>query len=125
MDSGVTAQASSELIQLDVLNCTDGDTKLTFDPNNPIEVDKAQRVIADMLHRGYSLFVEVEPGKTKRVMEFDPTRGEYLVSWGPSDGEAPAPEKKPGEPEVITPKHRLRVKAAGKKATGVGMTAGG
>lgn len=109
----------SETIALDVLNCTDGDTKLTFDTSSPIEVDKARRVITDMLRRGYSIFVEVE-GTTKRVMEFDAARGEYLVSWGPED-----PAEAPADSAIPTPRGRRRVKAAGSSATSVALTAGG
>lgn len=41
-----------------VLNVTKGDMKLTFNSDDPLETERASRVIQDMLRRGYSIFTK-------------------------------------------------------------------
>lgn len=64
---------------LDVLNCGLGDLKLSFDPSNPMELERAKRAVTDMLRRGYVIFIE-RGGTTVRAEGFDPETCEYLVS---------------------------------------------
>jgi hypothetical protein len=67
-----------------ILNVGAGDTKLTFDKNNPAECIRAARIVTDMLRRGYALLAEV--GKKKgqpvyqRVMEFKADTFEYIIA---------------------------------------------
>ena len=63
---------------LDVLNCGQGHLSIHFDKAAAAEIDKARRMITDMLRRGYVLFVEID-GKHHRVQAFDATRDEYIL----------------------------------------------
>jgi hypothetical protein len=67
-----------------VLNVGAGDTKLVFDPSNPIELIRSRRIVTDMLRRGYALLIEVPDGnggkRTTRVREFDESAGEYIIA---------------------------------------------
>lgn len=63
-----------------LLNVGTGDTKLTFDKDNPAETIRAQRIVTDMIRRGYALIVEVQPGQFQRVKEFRPETNEYIVA---------------------------------------------
>ncbi len=69
--------------QIGILNVGAGDTKLTFDKNNPAESIRAARIVTDMLRRGYALLIEIEENgqkATKRVKEFDPETCEYIIA---------------------------------------------
>ena len=66
-----------------VLNVGAGDTKLTFDKNNPAECIRSARIVEDMLRRGYALLVEVERDCVKayeRVREFRADTCEYIIA---------------------------------------------
>lgn len=67
-----------------VLNVGAGDTRLTFDKNNPAEAIRSGRIVQDMLRRGYALLIEVPDGKggktMTRVKEFDPATNEYIIA---------------------------------------------
>lgn len=66
-----------------ILNVGDGDTKLSFDPNNPAERIRAARIVRDMLRRGYALLVEVDVGGEKRFMratDFREDVCEYVIA---------------------------------------------
>lgn len=67
-----------------ILNVGAGDTKLTFDKNNPAETIRSGRIVTDMLRRGYALLIEVPDGKggttTERVKAFDPKTSEYIIA---------------------------------------------
>lgn len=79
-----------------VLNVGSGDTKLTFDKNNPAERIRAARVITDMLRRGYALLIEQPPGSGQytRAHAFDEATCEYIIAdFDPvAAGEADAAE---------------------------------
>lgn len=45
--------------QIGILNVGAGDTKISFDKNNPAERIRSARIVTDMLRRGYALLVEV------------------------------------------------------------------
>lgn len=62
-----------------ILNVGDGDTKLSFDKNNPAERIRAARIVADMLRRGYALLIEVD-GKFVRATEFKEDVCEYIIA---------------------------------------------
>ena len=66
-----------------VLNVGAGDTKLSFDKNNPAERIRAARIVKDMLRRGYALLVEVEVDGVKkftRATDFDEATCEYIIA---------------------------------------------
>jgi hypothetical protein len=68
-----------------ILNVGAGDTKLTFDKNNPAELIRSGRIVTDMLQRGYALLIEV-PGKKgqpptyQRVYSFREDTSEYIIA---------------------------------------------
>ena len=67
-----------------VLNVGAGDTKLTFDKNNPMERMRSARIVTDMLKRGYVLFIETgqHDGHPtyQRVLEFREDVCEYIIA---------------------------------------------
>ena|SRR5579863_2810245 len=66
-----------------ILNVGTGDTKISFDGNNPMDKVRASRVIKDMLRRGYALMVEIERDGQKafeRVQEFREDKFEYVIA---------------------------------------------
>lgn len=66
-----------------ILNVGAGDTKLTFDKDNPAECIRSARIVTDMLKRGYALLVEVERNGEKayeRVREFKADTCEYIIA---------------------------------------------
>lgn len=73
--------------KLEILNVGTGDTKIEFDKDDPADVERAKRIIPDMLKRGYALFCEVN-GQMERVESFDPKTSMYIVrlpweaDWG-------------------------------------------
>lgn len=105
-----------------VLNCGAGDMTFSFDEANPEELAKAQRVVGDMLKRGYLLFARVGDGKLKRVKKFNPKTNEYTITDGaevePTVENAP---KKSGRKKTKT----KTVKAKGTPVTGIAPTSGG
>lgn len=112
--------------QLDVLNVGKGHLKMTFAEGDEVELEKAKRVITDMLARGYSIFVETGDG-VQRVRSFNPERNTYIIDdYGvehfhakdTGTDEAPEVTKKRGRSKKEVP-----VKDA--KATAVGRAAGG
>lgn len=70
--------------EIGILNVGAGDTKITFDKNNPAECIRAGRIVQDMLRRGYALLVEVPDGKGgkafTRVHEFKVDTFEYVIA---------------------------------------------
>lgn len=105
---------------LDVLNVGSGHLTFKFDKDDAAEVEKAKKVITDMLKRGYMIFVK-DGGEQVRVRQFDAEREEYIL-------EEPDVIPEP-EPEAIAPRRGRppgkRVGMRGAQATGVGPTAGG
>ena len=105
---------------LSVLSVGRGDLVISFENDDPVEVERAKSVISDMLKRGYMLFVEVK-GKLQRVKRFNPKTESYVVSW-PVEGvqqykvAAGAKAKKAKTKEIPMKKA---------KAVGVAPTAGG
>jgi hypothetical protein len=69
---------------LGVLNVGAGDTKLTFDKDNPAECIRSGRIVADMLKRGYALLIEVPDGtggkSYTRVKEFREDVCSYIIA---------------------------------------------
>jgi hypothetical protein len=141
--------------EVGILNVGAGDTKLSFDPKNPVERIRAARIVKDMLRRGYVLLIRQEDGTHTRALDFDESTCEYIIAdldttatedpnaevkgpakRAPASTSGPAGESAPpagsgSAPESGTtgPKKRgrptKRVAAGGVSATAVARTAGG
>jgi hypothetical protein len=133
---------------LGILNVGAGDTKLTFDKNNPAERIRAARIVKDMLRRGYALLIEVDDGQGgrthQRATDFDENTCEYIIAdfdpvaakdtnTGIDDGPANSIIKPQATPAVATPPEPIRRKAGrprrvaaeGARGVAVARTAGG
>ena len=66
--------------EIGILSVGAGDTKLTFDKNNPAECIRAARIVKDMLRRGYALLVDRGDGQYQRAIDFDDTKYEYIIA---------------------------------------------
>lgn len=120
-----------------ILNVGEGDTKLTFDPTNPAEVERSARIVKDMLRRGFVLLIEVghnEKGPIyQRAHDFDEATAEYIIAGiaePQEDHEEAEDEAAPSRPRKSAPPRprkaeRRRVPAASANAVSVSRTAGG
>lgn len=109
---------------LEVLSVGKGDIKLIIDGNDPDEVDKARKVIEEMIQKGYGLFVETDKGLS-RVKRFNPKRMTYVIAEvvdAAADG-TDDPASGPAKPRRKTRDRDIPV--AGSKAKAIGRTAGG
>lgn len=117
-------------MSLDVLNCGLGDLRLSFDPKNPVERERAARAVEDMLKRGYVIFVEHD-GKLERVRSFDPKACEYImtdvpgVSHEQAEGSPEEASPTPPPPKAKGKGKGRRVKAESVKGTSIAPRAGG
>lgn len=108
---------------MDVLSVGQGHMSLKFDYNDPIERARAERVIKDMLKRGYALFVQHADGTFDRVKRFDPVFGEYIIADGPTVAPTPIEQTPDSPPKEESKPKRL---SPGKvKTVVVGRSAGG
>lgn len=105
---------------ISILNVHEGDTKITFDPANPAECERAAGMVTDLLKRGYVLSIRVtdEHGKHgyTRATGFDPNTCEYLVDELPGEP-AQAASKKRGRKKRL-PAARVPVVAIARTARG-------
>jgi hypothetical protein len=124
-----------------ILNVGAGDTKISFDPDNPAETAKAKRIVEDMLRRGYALMIEVQrKGKTvtRRVKSFSAEVCEYIIDDFPEPGEETASPEPTDDPVATasdgerdqpahakTPRRTARVSAFGTTGVAIARTAGG
>lgn len=125
---------------LEVLSVGKGDLKIQIGDSNDDRAN-AQRIIEEMIRKGYTLFVETADGPLK-VTKFLPDKMAYLVADTP--GVVPEPEEAPDEPAdempedeavpapdkpaakpVSKPGRRRKVPVAGSRTTAIGRTAGG
>lgn len=67
---------------LDILNTGHGHMEVNFDKDDPIEIERARRIITDMIERGYNLFIEGKDGRMSRVLAFDPETDRYIIGDG-------------------------------------------
>lgn len=81
-------------MNLHILNAQTGHTTLTYNPKNAEEVEQAETQINEMLEAGFSIFVELEDGKTEKVQKFDANRGRYLIGGRSGRIEIPLEEAK-------------------------------
>lgn len=111
---------------LEVLSIGKGDLKLMVDVDHPEDVEKARKLIEEMLRKGYSIYVETDGGP-KRVKKFNPKRMVYIISEiveEQTGGETAARTKTAagkGRGKIV----ERQVPVAGSRATAVGRTAGG
>lgn len=112
-----------------ILNVGEGDTKLSFDKNNPSERKRAAKIVTDMLKRGYALLVQIgehngEP-VYQRVKAFDPETCEYIIASAADEAidigreVEPKAKRKPGRPRNVA------IPAEHTQAVSVARTAGG
>jgi hypothetical protein len=126
-------ETETESGTLEVLNCGEGHLELKFKADDPVETARAARIVADMLRRGYALFVEGEGKKLTRVEQFDEKRGVYIIADGPDptvispEGapeelskqiEAAVGRKLSGKPRKEVPMHEAKAVAVGRSAGG-------
>lgn len=82
-------------------NVGEGDTKLSFDPEKPVERERAAIIVADMLRRGYAIMVDVGEKDGVRIYHraqgFDPKTCEYLIVGLTSDEEREIEERLSGK----------------------------
>lgn len=114
---------------LEVLNCGEGDIEIVITENNPIEIERARRIITDMLRRGYALFIHGPGDNLVRVRRFKADTLTYVIADRPETETVPLPSS---EPASLPPPKRGRgrprpreIKATETKATVVGRSAGG
>lgn len=120
-----------------ILNVGDGDTKLSFNPENPEERKRAAGIVAAMLKAGYAIVIEDPPnsGTYRRIHAFDEAHCQYIISDTtetdlrgtdePSTDESSAAPP----PSARRPQGRRgpkkRVEAGTTRAVSVGRSAGG
>jgi hypothetical protein len=116
-------------MSLSILNVGEGDTKLTFDKDNPAELERTRRIVGDMLKLGYAILVrvgETKAGKPKyrRAVCFDAERDEYLVIDVPADAQTGLDDGPPLKAEKLRRGRRSRMPGS-TPAIGVARSAGG
>lgn len=108
---------------IEVLNCGEGDLKIVVEEKDPINLERAKRIITDMLKRGYALFVHGKGDTLIRVKQFDSKKAEYIIADGPLAGD---PESLPESTPLASPmKSTRKVPMTKAKVTAVGRSAGG
>ena len=114
-----------------MLSVGDGHLEIRFKKDDPIEIERAKRIITDMLKRGYSLFVHGKDDVLTRVKRFDAKTGTYIIADGPTV--APLPTSAPPEVALVTspkkrgrhPKGETAIHMTEAHATVIGRSAGG
>jgi hypothetical protein len=92
---------------LEILNAGAGHLKVSFAKDDAPQVERARRLITDMLRAGYAIFVEVD-GQMVPVRAFDPATDEYLIDQVGALASAPAEEPVVEEKDgfVVTDRRR-------------------
>lgn len=126
--------------QIAVLNVGTGDTKLSFDSDDPNDVKRVGEIVRDMIRRGYAVLVEVGEHNGKptyqRAEDFDPETSEYIITGNATPPIFEVKDDRNDEPKATargrkTEKKKPRtsnkrpVNAKKTKAVGVARTAGG
>lgn len=99
---------------LSCLNVSGGDIAISFDTNDAAEAIRARRIIVDMLKRGYALMVKGDDGTYSRALEFDETKGEYIMADYDPSAETPD-EAQAGAASDETEKVQAKATRATKK----------
>jgi len=105
---------------LEVLSVGKGDIKLSVGGSDPAEVEKARKIIEEMLRKGYGIFVEGDNGLT-RVKRFNPKRMTYIITEVVDE----TPEEAASPPVKPRRTREREVPVAGSRAKAIGRTAGG
>lgn len=121
------------MADLSILNVGQGDTKITFDKNNPAERERACKIVQDMLKLGYAILVQAGEKDGKpifyRATAFDPETAEYIVVGVPEDSAELFREQLIKEtkdmPYKVPRKGRTKIAAEGTTAVAVARSAGG
>lgn len=86
--------------QIGILNVGAGDTKLSFDPKNKAETERAAKIVKDMIRRGFAILIEVgkdERGPLyRRAHDFDEQTHEYIIAGMPDEQEEMSVKKPTG-----------------------------
>ena len=125
--------------QIGILNVGAGDTKLSFNPDDPAECIRAARIVADMLKRGYALLIDTgvkdKNGKPiyRRAKAFDENTCEYIIAdFDPTVG-VEEPDESPAKTTPRAPIEKVRrgrvtikrIPASATNAVAVARSAGG
>lgn len=123
---------------LAILAVGHGDTKLTFDPDNPAEAQRSAGIVIDMIRRGYVILIEAgrdDDGRPlyRRALDFDPAVCEYIVAGDPTPtteamthDQEPASTPRKGRSQAPRRNSSTRrIPADGASAVAVARTAGG
>lgn len=102
---------------LDVLICDQGPLTFNFDKKDPMETERARRVIEAMLERGYALFIEGRGGRLKRVISFNARTDQYIVAAGAEDGRVKKSTARKGRKKAAPKKQAISMRSA--KATAI------
>lgn len=115
--------------EVGILNVGAGDTKISFDPSNPADVERASRIVKDMIRRGYALLIEIgtnEKGPIyQRAHDFDEKTAEYIVVGVSETKEANEQPPRAPRRKAAGRKTQTRIPASGAKAVAVARVAGG
>lgn len=113
----------------------EGHIEVKFDNKDVAETLRAERIVEDMLKRGYIIIVETAPGEWERATSFDPKTNCYVLADGPSDQERDYDANSPtstGLKSETTTKSKAKAKGRSRRvpaksanAVGVSKTAGG
>lgn len=119
---------------LSVLSAGAGDLRFSFNKENPREVERAAKVVTDLLRQGYAIVATDEHGGHYMVRGFDPETSEYIVVGEPEPGRAEQPVTGTMEygPELPGQPRKRRGRPPGKRipagrsaATAIAPQAGG
>lgn len=110
---------------LDVLNCGLGHIRLTATGDDPIEKERFRRCVLDMLHRGYSLFLEKPDGGLIPVRSFDAESAAYIISDVPGIPEEWESTISTKEVPKSTKGRTKKVPADKAKGVAIGRSSGG
>lgn len=121
--------------EVGILNVGAGDTKLVFDPRKPAEVERASRIVKDMIRRGFALLIQIgeQDGEPiyRRARDFDETTAEYIIAGDAGVTESEHDEKpagaagRSGKAKGAGKARIRRIPAASTNAVAVARTAGG
>lgn len=118
--------------QVGILNVGAGDTKLSFDPKNPKERERAARIVTDMIRRGFTILVQVgtrdgEP-LYQRAKAFKPKTCEYIIAGDVEVDDGKASKDQRGQAGSRKGRKHgpyRKLPAESTRAVSVGRTAGG
>ncbi len=108
--------------EIAILNVAGGDTKLSFNNQDPMETLRTRRIVNDMIKRGYMLMVLVS-GEYVRAHGFDEKHDEYLIAdfdptAGTDDGDDDGTEESEGKAAPTRKASRAKVRTKKARKTG-------